>query len=63
MSVHTLLNAETRQLINAAFFSRMKPTALLINTARGPVVDERAFTQALAVRRLAGAALDVWEGR
>jgi D-3-phosphoglycerate dehydrogenase len=61
VSVHTLLNAETRHLIDAAFFRRMKPTALLINTARGPVVDERALTQALAEKRLAGAALDVWE--
>ncbi|MHB8668833.1 MAG: NAD(P)-dependent oxidoreductase, partial [Burkholderiales bacterium] len=61
VSVHTLLNAETRHLISDAFFRRMKPTALLINTARGPVVDERALTQALAQKRLAGAALDVWE--
>ena len=61
VSVHTLLNDETRHLINAAFLRRMKPTALLINTARGPVVDERALTQALDEKWLAGAALDVWE--
>ncbi len=61
VSVHTLLNAETRHLINDAFFHRMKPTAMLINTARGPVVDERALAQALAQKRLAAAALDVWE--
>ncbi len=61
VSVHTLLNAETRHLINEAFLRRMKPTAMLINTARGPVVDERALAQALTEKRLAGAALDVWE--
>ena len=61
VSVHTLLNAETRHLIGEAFFRRMKPTALLINTSRGPVVDQRALTQALIDKRLAGAALDVWE--
>jgi D-3-phosphoglycerate dehydrogenase / 2-oxoglutarate reductase len=61
VSVHTLLNAETRHLIGEAFFRRMKPTAILINTSRGPVVDERALAQALKDKRLAGAALDVWE--
>jgi D-3-phosphoglycerate dehydrogenase len=61
VSVHTLLNDETRHLIGEKFFSRMKPTAILINTSRGPVVDERALVRALRERRLAGAALDVWE--
>jgi len=61
VSVHTLLNAETHHLIGEAFFHRMKPTALLINTSRGPVVDERALIRALEDKRLAGAALDVWE--
>ncbi|MGP1678707.1 MAG: C-terminal binding protein, partial [Burkholderiales bacterium] len=61
VSVHTLLNSETRHLINESFFRRMKPTAMLINTARGPVVDERALAQALTQKRLAAAALDVWE--
>ena len=61
VSVHTLLNAETHHLINEAFLRRMKPTAMLINTARGPVVDEQALAQALTEKRLACAALDVWE--
>ncbi len=61
VSVHTPLNAETRHLIDAAFLRRMKATAMLINTARGPVVDERALAQALTETRLACAALDVWE--
>ena len=61
VSVHTLLSAETRHLIGDAFFQRMKPTAILINTSRGPVVDEKALAQALRDKRLAGAALDVWE--
>jgi D-3-phosphoglycerate dehydrogenase / 2-oxoglutarate reductase len=61
VSVHTLLNAETRHLIGEAFFRRMKSTAILINTSRGPVVDEQALARALQDKRLAGAALDVWE--
>ena len=61
VSVHTLLNAESRYLIGEAFFRRMKPTAILINTSRGPVVDERALARALEAKGLAGAALDVWE--
>src|SRR2546427_5483120 len=61
VSVHTLLNDETRHLIGEAFFRRMKPTAILINTSRGPVVDEQALARALRDERLAGAALDVWE--
>ena len=61
VSVHTLLNDETRHLIGEKFFQRMKPTAILINTSRGPVVDETALARALQDKRLAGAALDVWE--
>ncbi|MFH1604620.1 MAG: C-terminal binding protein [Pseudomonadota bacterium] len=61
VSVHTPLNAETHHLIGEAFFRSMKPTALLVNTSRGPVVDERALAQALTEKRLAAAALDVWE--
>ena len=61
VSVHALLNAATRGLINEAFFRRMKPTACLVNTSRGPVVDEAALARALREGRLAGAALDVFE--
>src|SRR5438876_2546437 len=61
VSVHTLLSAETRHLIGEAFLKRMKPTAMVINRSRGPVVDEQALTRALREKRLAGAALDVWE--
>jgi D-3-phosphoglycerate dehydrogenase / 2-oxoglutarate reductase len=61
VSVHTLLSAETRHLIGEAFFARTKPAAFLINTSRGPVVDEQALIRALREGRLAGAALDVWE--
>jgi D-3-phosphoglycerate dehydrogenase len=61
VSVHTLLNDETRGLINETFLRRMKPTACLINTSRGPVVDEPALIRALRAGWLAGAALDVFE--
>jgi phosphoglycerate dehydrogenase-like enzyme len=56
-----LLNEETRGLIGARELALMKPTAYLINVARGPVVDEKALYQALAARRIAGAGLDVFE--
>ena len=61
ISVHTLLNDGTHHLIGDAFFRHTKPTAILINTSRGPVVDEQALYRALVDKRLAGAALDVWE--
>jgi glyoxylate reductase len=59
VSVHTPLTPETRGLIDEAALRRMKPTAYLINTARGPVVDTEALTQALHTGEIAGAALDV----
>jgi D-3-phosphoglycerate dehydrogenase len=59
VSIHTPLMPQTRGMFNADVFRRMKPTALLINTARGPIVDEAALAQALASGQLAGAALDV----
>lgn len=62
VSLHTFLNDKTRHLINAERLSLMKPTAFLINTARGSIVDTEALCRALAEKRIAGAALDVFEG-
>jgi len=59
VSVHTPLLPETRGLFGAEAFRQMKPTAYLINTARGPIVDELALARALDAGHLAGAALDV----
>lgn len=61
ISVHIYLNDETRHLISHAQFALMKPTAYLINCARGGVVDEAALIDALQGKRLAGAGLDVFE--
>ena len=61
VSVHVPLLPETRGLFDAPKFYRMKPTAFLINTARGPVVDEAALVAALEAGKIAGAALDVYE--
>ena len=52
-------SSQTRGLMGAAQFAMMKPTALLVNTCRGPVVDEAALIQALQSKQIAGAALDV----
>ena len=61
LSVSCPLNTETRHLVNAERIALMKPTAYLINTARGPIVDQKALTRALQERRIAGAGLDVLE--
>ncbi len=61
VSLHCPLTNETRHLIDAAALAQMKPSAYLVNTTRGPVVDEPALAHALAARQIAGAALDVYE--
>jgi D-3-phosphoglycerate dehydrogenase len=61
VTLHCPLTEETRHLIDAAALDRMKPTALLVNTARGPIVDPAALERALYEREIAGAALDVTE--
>lgn len=61
VTLHCPLTAETRHLIDAAALARMKPSAYLVNTSRGPVVDEAALAAALDAGTIAGAALDVYE--
>jgi D-3-phosphoglycerate dehydrogenase len=61
VSVHCPLNASTRHLLGRRELALMKPTAFLINTARGPIVDQAALFEALVEHRLAGAGLDVFE--
>ncbi|MHB8645964.1 MAG: C-terminal binding protein [Thermomicrobiales bacterium] len=61
ISIHTPLLPETRHMINAEMIALMKPTAYLINTSRGPVVDESALIAALQRGQIAGAGLDVFE--
>lgn len=60
-TVHLVLSARTRGLIDAAALAHMKPSAYLINTSRGPIVDQEALIETLRARRIAGAALDVYD--
>ncbi|MEO8629302.1 MAG: hydroxyacid dehydrogenase [Betaproteobacteria bacterium] len=59
--VNCPLNAETRHMMSTQQFALMKPTAFFINTARGPIMDEKALYQALTQNQIAGAAIDVFE--
>ncbi|HJS85462.1 MAG TPA: NAD(P)-dependent oxidoreductase [Acetobacteraceae bacterium] len=61
LAVNCPLSPETRHMVDAGRIALMKPTAYLINTARGPIVDQAALTEALVARRIAGAGLDVQE--
>jgi phosphoglycerate dehydrogenase-like enzyme len=60
LTIHLVLSERTRGLVGAAELGLMKPTALLVNTSRGPIVDETALIEALRSHRLAGAGLDVF---
>jgi phosphoglycerate dehydrogenase-like enzyme len=61
LSIHLVLSDRTRGLFQAADLATMKPTAVLVNTSRGPIVDEAALVQALQERTIAGAGLDVYD--
>jgi glyoxylate reductase len=61
VSLHLPLTDETRHLIDADAFARMKPSAVLVNASRGPIVDEEALVAAIEEGQIAGAALDVFE--
>ncbi|HET7191409.1 MAG TPA: D-glycerate dehydrogenase [Pseudolabrys sp.] len=61
VSLHPPLNAETRHMISDKQFALMKPTAFIINTARGAIIDEKALMRALKKKLIAGAGLDVFE--
>ena len=62
ISLNCDLNPSSYHLMNAEAFSLMKPSSVVINSARGPVIDECALVSALRTKRIAGAALDVFEG-
>ena len=62
VTLHCPHTPQTQGLISREMLARMKPTAFLINTARGPIVDEAALIEALRAHRIAGAALDVFAG-
>jgi len=61
LSIHVALNAETRHCLNAQAFAQMRPGVVIVNTARGPIVDEAALARALADGRVGAAGLDVLE--
>ena len=61
VTVHLVLSGRTRGLIGAAEFALMKSTARFVNTSRGPIIDEAALIEALNARRIAGAAIDVFD--
>jgi phosphoglycerate dehydrogenase-like enzyme len=61
VTVHVVLSHRTNGLVGAAEFALMKPSARLVNTSRGPIVDEPALIEALQARRIAGAAIDVFD--
>lgn len=61
VSLHLPANDESRGMVDGAFFARMKPTAFLVNTARGAVIDDEALCQAIRSGKIAGAALDAYE--
>jgi phosphoglycerate dehydrogenase-like enzyme len=61
LTIHLVLSSRTRGLVGASELGRMKPTARLINASRGPILDEQALIDALKSRRIAGAAIDVYD--
>ena len=61
LTIHLVLSSRTRGLVGAAELGKMKPTARLINTSRGPIVDERALISVVEKRQIAGAAVDVFD--
>ena len=61
LTIHLVLSSRTRGLVRAAELERMRPTAWLINASRGPIVEEQALITALQNKRLAGAAIDVFD--
>lgn len=60
VTIHVVLSERSRGLVSRADLARMKPTAFLVNTARGPIVDEQALLEALQQRKIAGAGIDVF---
>jgi phosphoglycerate dehydrogenase-like enzyme len=61
ITLHVTLNAQSRGMIGAREFGLMRPSAILVNTSRGPIVDEQALIDALRARRIAGAGIDVYD--